>query len=157
MQKCIFCAILLGEAPGAIAYEDETCIALMDVFPLRPGHVLVVPRSHVADIADLAPQARMHMLEIAVRLKGAITGSEISSDAFHFVLNSGRAAHQTVPHAHLHVIPRSKGDFILLLGSMARRPFGQASFKHLQDQAAMIRQFMEPPVQPSAQPQIARD
>lgn len=119
---CIFCRIVDGELPSSRVMEDDDCIAIMDAFPLRPGHVLVMPRMHGETLADLPPALRAHLLETAHRIAQALRQSPLAPDGIHFAVNEGRAAHQTVPHCHMHVLPRRRGDLGRLLGQILGKP-----------------------------------
>jgi len=121
--SCIFCRVIAGELPSSRAYEDEDCLAIMDIAPLRPGHVLVLPKMHRQHLDELPAGLRAHLLEVGNRIGVALRRApELRCDGVHFVINDGRAAHQTVPHLHLHVLPRRQGDIAGLLGSLLRRP-----------------------------------
>mgnify|MGYP005815843593 CR=1 FL=1 len=119
---CIFCRIVAGELPSSRVTEDNDCIAIMDAFPLRPGHVLVIPRMHGETLADLSPALRAHLLETANRIAQALRQSPFAPDGIHFAVNEGRVAHQTVPHCHFHVLPRRRGDLAGLLGQILSKP-----------------------------------
>lgn len=119
---CIFCRIVAGELPSSRVMEDDDCIAFMDAFPLRPGHVLVIPRAHRETLGALTPALRAHLLETANRVAQALRQTALAPDGIHFVVNEGRAAHQTVPHCHFHVLPRRRGDLGRLLGQLLSKP-----------------------------------
>lgn len=109
-MSCLFCAIAAGSEPASIVWQDESCVAFMDLFPVSDGHVLVIPRTHAAHIGELAPPLRAHLLEIACRVMTAQAAAGIRCDANNLLVNDGKAANQHVPHVHLHVIPRRHGD-----------------------------------------------
>jgi histidine triad (HIT) family protein len=104
MSDCLFCRIVAGEVPAEAVAENEAALAFRDVNPAAPTHVLVVPRAHYAnlvEVAEQAPDAAVAML----RLAGAVAGSQgVADDGYRLVANTGAAAHQTVFHAHLHVL-----------------------------------------------------
>jgi diadenosine tetraphosphate (Ap4A) HIT family hydrolase len=115
----------------------------MDIAPLRPGHVLVLPRMHCQHLDELPVELRAHVLEVGNRIGLALRRAPaLRCDGVHFVINDGRAAHQTVPHLHLHVLPRRQGDIAGLLGSLLRRPvqslLGGADKNELDRQAQII-------------------
>ena len=84
-------------------------MALWDSYPLNPGHVLLVPRRHVASWFELTSVEREEMLRLVDDARGIIIEKH-HPDAFNLGLNDGAAAGQTVPHVHLHLIPRYRGD-----------------------------------------------
>lgn len=146
--NCIFCRIVAGELPASRVFEDDVCLALMDVFPLRPGHVLVMPKTHGEHLADLSPALRAHLLETANRIAQALRRSALAPDGIHFAVNEGRAAHQTVPHCHIHVLPRRRGDLLGLIGQILSKPIqlirGPSAPDERERQARLIAEQLEP-------------
>ena len=110
MSDCIFCEILSGKQPSSVVYQDDVCTALMDIQPVNPGHVLVIPNRHAAFLADLDEDTGAHMFRIAQRLAQALRGSGVKCEGVNLFLADGEAAMQEVFHVHLHVFPRFKGD-----------------------------------------------
>ena len=102
MTECLFCRIASGEARADRVHEDEHAVAFRDINPASPTHVLVVPRKHIATLADLTPEddALMgHLTRIAVKVAGADGRSD-----FRVTVNCGAGAGQSVFHLHLHVL-----------------------------------------------------
>jgi diadenosine tetraphosphate (Ap4A) HIT family hydrolase len=96
--------------PERVVLQNELCIAVQDQYPVTPGHVLVIPKRHVADYFDLGrPElnAGQFLLE---HLKREIIANDPSVQGFNVGINSGQVAGQTVFHCHLHLIPRRAGD-----------------------------------------------
>jgi diadenosine tetraphosphate (Ap4A) HIT family hydrolase len=110
MDDCLFCSILRGDAPASFVYRDETCAAFLDLFPLVPGHLLVVPVDHAAHLADLSPEQGAALFGTARRLADALRKSGLRCDGVTLTLADGAPAGQEIFHAHLHVIPRWRGD-----------------------------------------------
>lgn len=107
MPSCVFCQIVAGEVAAHVVLDDEVAVGFLDVRPLFHGHVLVVPRAHVETLADLPADAVGPLFERAQRLSVAVVdalGAEGS-----FVAMNNRVS-QSVPHLHVHVVPRTKGD-----------------------------------------------
>ena len=107
---CVFCAIIDERAPASVVYEDDEVLAFMDINPVTPGHLLVVPRRHLPMLADLDNALAGHMFNIARRLAAALRASDVRSDGINLFYADGEAALQEIFHAHLHVIPRYPGD-----------------------------------------------
>jgi histidine triad (HIT) family protein len=107
---CVFCKIVAGTAPASIPYADSTTVAFLDINPMTPGHLLVVPRVHAADLAELDAEAGAQLWRAAQRLAAALRRSPIRTDGVTIFLADGAAAGQEIWHVHLHVIPRWKGD-----------------------------------------------
>ncbi len=110
MTDCIFCEILAGRQPASIIYRDEICTAFMDIRPVNPGHVLVVPIAHAVLITELDEASVRQMLWVAQQVDAALRASGIRCEAVNLFLADGRAAGQEVMHVHLHVFPRFRGD-----------------------------------------------
>ena len=107
---CVFCGIIAGEVPASRVYEDDDVVAFMDVRPLTPGHLLVVPRAHAARLEDLDEDLGTRVFAVAHRLARALRSSAVPAEGVNFFLADGVAAGQEVFHVHLHVIPRTPGD-----------------------------------------------
>jgi histidine triad (HIT) family protein len=110
VAECIFCRILAGEAPASFVYRDEVCSAFMDIQPVNPGHLLVIPNVHGTYLADIDGETAAHLMRVGHRLAAALRASGLRCEGVNFMLADGEAAMQSVFHVHLHVIPRFKGD-----------------------------------------------
>ena len=108
-MHCIFCDIVAGVAPGSVVSEDEVVTAFMDLQPVNPGHVLVVPKQHATGLADLPSPTGSRMMEVALEVASSIR-STLEPDGTNLFLADGAAAGQEVFHVHLHVVPRYFGD-----------------------------------------------
>ncbi|MDR1533090.1 MAG: HIT family protein [Clostridiales bacterium] len=108
-NNCVFCKIAAGEIPSFTIYEDEEFKVFLDISPATRGHMLVIPRTHCADIfeIDAGMCARLHKLTVAMaaRIRGAL-----NTDALNVLQNNGPLAGQTVRHYHVHLIPRYEND-----------------------------------------------
>nr|UVT38058.1 Protein hit [uncultured bacterium] len=109
-MTCIFCEIAAGRAPASLVYEDERALVILDLFPVREGHALVMPKVHEQYVERLDDELAAHLLMLARRLVRAQQAAGIRADANNLVINNGKAANQHIPHVHLHVIPRLRGD-----------------------------------------------
>lgn len=107
---CVFCAIAQGEAEASVVHEDETVLAFMDLQPVTPGHLLVVPRTHAVGLEDLDVRIGARVWEVAHRLGRALRRSGLRCEGVNLFLADGEAAFQEVFHVHLHVFPRFAGD-----------------------------------------------
>lgn len=110
MEDCVFCHIIEGIAPASIAYTDEKVVAIMDIQPVNPGHVLIIPQAHVAQLSELNEETGAHMFKIAMHIAKVLRHSNIRCEGVNLFLADGEAAFQDVFHVHLHVIPRFRGD-----------------------------------------------
>lgn len=109
-MDCVFCGIVAGERPASFVHRGERVIAFADLHPVNPGHLLVVPRVHAAGLADLPEEDGAGMFAAARALAGALRASGLRCEGVDLLLADGEAAGQEVPHVHLHVIPRFRGD-----------------------------------------------
>jgi histidine triad (HIT) family protein len=102
MTDCLFCRISSGEARADRVYEDDRAVAFRDINPAGPTHILVIPRKHIATVADVAPEDDAligHLHRVAVQVARAD-----GRDDFRLAMNCGAGAGQSVFHLHLHVI-----------------------------------------------------
>lgn len=104
---CVFCSIVAGEVPAFVVLDDDVALGFLDVRPLFPGHVLVVPRAHVETLGDLRAAAVGPYFECVQRTAAAVTAAMGAQGSF-VALNN--VVSQSVPHLHTHVVPRTKGD-----------------------------------------------
>ncbi|MCW2756790.1 MAG: hinT [Nocardioidaceae bacterium] len=100
---CIFCKIVAGDLPAEVVHESPTTVAFRDLNPVAPTHVLVVPRSHYRNAAELAAGEPATVADL-VTTAHAIATQEGLDEGYRMVFNTGAAAGQTVFHAHLHVL-----------------------------------------------------
>jgi histidine triad (HIT) family protein len=119
MNPCVFCEIAAGRAPASVVHRDEGVLAFLDISPVNPGHVLVIPVAHATYLADLDPAVAGSMFQLAQRLAAALRRSGLKSDGVNMYLADGAAGGQEVFHVHLHVFPRFVEDgFGLKLGPL---------------------------------------
>jgi histidine triad (HIT) family protein len=109
-EECVFCSIAAGESPASFVHESDRIVAFMDINPVTPGHLLVVPRRHLPDLADVAPEVAAEMMLVAQSLAEALRSSPVRSEGVNLFYADGEAAGQEVFHAHLHVFPRWEDD-----------------------------------------------
>ncbi|HEU5033152.1 MAG TPA: HIT domain-containing protein [Mycobacteriales bacterium] len=104
MTECLFCRIVSREIPADLVAESEAAVAFRDISPVAPTHVLVIPRAHHANLAEVAA-AEPETLPAMLRLAAEVAAAEgVAETGYRLVANTGAAAHQTVFHAHLHVL-----------------------------------------------------
>ena len=102
MADCLFCKIAAGEIPSEKVYEDDVCYAFRDIAPQAPVHFLVIPKKHLASVADVTPgnsTAVAHMFEVIAKLT-----REMGLNSYRVVSNTGEQAGQSVAHLHFHVL-----------------------------------------------------
>jgi histidine triad (HIT) family protein len=106
-QACAFCAIIRGEEKAAVVLETDRLIAFLDHRPLFPGHTLLVPKEHMVLLSDLPAEQGPEFFRTAQRLERAVEDG-LAADGSMILVNN--VISQSVPHLHLHVIPRRKKD-----------------------------------------------
>ncbi|RJP33367.1 MAG: HIT family protein [Phycisphaerales bacterium] len=106
--ECVFCKIAAGVIPAAIVHQDATAVAFLDIHPLAPGHLLIVPRDHITSMSDLPAETSAALARLFPRL-GEAARVAGGAEGYNILLNNGTVAGQFVEHLHFHVIPR-RGD-----------------------------------------------
>lgn len=107
---CIFCKIIEGTAPADIVYRDDMVTAFMDINPINPGHVLVIPNLHTPGLEGLPDAYGKYLFNAAQELAAALRRTDLEPDGINLILADGAAAGQEVFHLHLHVLARYNGD-----------------------------------------------
>ena len=119
-MNCIFCNVIHGKQEAHIIFEDNSHIAIMDKYPIQPGHSLVMPKVHHEKIVDMSNEevgALFSRVPVVARAMLAATGA----DGFNIGQNNGKSANQIIPHVHVHIIPR----YQKIGNSWARRMIAQ--------------------------------
>ncbi len=109
MADCIFCKIVKGELPTSKVYENDRVFAFLDIHPVNAGHTLVIPKKHSKNVFDVAPEDWAAMTE-AVRMLSEVIEKAVGANGINIGMNNREHAGQVVDHAHMHIIPRFKGD-----------------------------------------------
>ncbi|QRN82187.1 HIT family protein [Chloroflexota bacterium] len=138
---CIFCRIASGELPASVVYEDEKTIAFLDIQPINPGHVLVVPKAHAESLVELSPEDAAQTMRVGQLMDKALRASELHCEGVNLLIADGKAAGQDVGHVHLHVFPRFEEDgFNLNLESYERATPGR---QQLHETATKLKQAVD--------------
>lgn len=110
---CIFCKIINNEIPSYKVYEDDVCLAILDISQVTPGHTLVMPKKHFKNILELDDETASHLFKVTKDLSKKI--SKLPNVLGLNVLNNcGEKAGQSVEHFHIHIIPRYENDNVIL-------------------------------------------
>ena len=136
MEDCIFCKIINGKIPAAKVYEDSSIISFLDIMPANKGHCLVVPKEHYETFLDISDEDLKNLIVAAKKVTKALSLS-IGNGSYNLVMNNGKEAGQIVAHAHLHVIPRFKGDRLRLKWS--HKKYEENEMKEMQEK---IKKFV---------------
>ncbi len=108
-MACIFCRIASGEIPAEIVAKDEHTVAFLDVTPLADGHTMIVPRTHVATLEEMVPRDAEALFRMVQRLAGPVR-TAVGAAGSTIGINNGAATGQTIPHVHVHIVPRNADD-----------------------------------------------
>jgi histidine triad (HIT) family protein len=137
MGTCVFCEIIAGRAEASVVHDGDGVVAIMDHKPATVGHVLVMPRAHLAGLADADDAIGAAIWRTARRVSAALRASGIRCDGVRWSLADGEAAGQDVFHLHLHIVPRYRGDGVVVTADWKRRSRGL-----LDHDATLIREAL---------------
>ena len=139
-MDCVFCKIVDAQLPAHKVYENHEILAFLDIRPINPGHTLVIPKTHVANLDTLEPSLAGRLFQVAGQIAAALRKSGLRCEGINVWLADGKAAFQEVPHVHIHVIPRYSGDGLRI---EAGKDYGQTPPEHeLKKQAVKIRKAL---------------
>lgn len=103
MSECIFCKIAGGEIPAKKLYEDDDVVAFHDIRPIAPVHFLVIPKLHVASMAELGPE-HVEVMGKVMTVAAKLAREQGCTDGFRTIINAGRVGRQEVYHLHVHIL-----------------------------------------------------
>jgi histidine triad (HIT) family protein len=140
-DSCVFCRIVAGDEPASVVHEDARVLAFMDLRQFHPGHVLVIPKTHLVDIYALDDRELAgHLMSVVSGVARAVR-DVIAPEGMNVWQSTGEAAGQEVMHLHIHVVPRFKDDGLLRV--YPSRP-GYPSREELDQQAGRLRGALSP-------------
>jgi histidine triad (HIT) family protein len=108
-EKCIFCKIIKGEIPSTKVYDSDNFIGILDIHPKAEGHTVIIPKKHFNSLLDMPSSLGGELLE-TIKEVGLKLIKDSKGESFNIIVNNGEAAGQVIMHAHIHIIPRKKGD-----------------------------------------------
>lgn len=109
MIDCLFCKITAKQIPSSAVYEDEDMYAFLDIKPVNPGHVLVVPKKHSEGFHDADEETLKRLIVVTQKIARAVTAA-MGTTGFNLEQNNGAIAGQVIPHLHFHIVPRRPDD-----------------------------------------------
>jgi histidine triad (HIT) family protein len=136
--SCLFCRIVDGQIPAEVVLTDPGAVAFLDVQPLADGHVLVVSRAHVARVEELTVSDAAALFRTVARLVGPVRRA-VDAEGATIGINDGEVSGQTIPHVHVHIVPRGRGDGAGNVHSI----FRSGPRRPVADIAAAVRQEIE--------------
>jgi histidine triad (HIT) family protein len=108
-KTCIFCSIIQGHEPSIQIHRGDGFLALMDKYPINPGHALLMPTKHYETLLQMPPAEVCKLYSLVPTIAKAVV-SAVNADGFNVGQNNGIAANQIVPHVHVHIVPRFYDD-----------------------------------------------
>ena len=135
-MDCIFCKIAAGEIPGYKIYEADGTLAFLDIAPVNPGHVLVIPKKHYKNMEEI-PDDELGAVMVAIKKIGRAIKNGLDATGYNINLNNDPIAGQIIPHLHFHIIPRRAGDGLKLW------PQGEYGAGEAEKTAKKISQFIK--------------
>ena len=112
-MECIFCRIISGEIPADIVYQDKELVAFRDIHPQAPAHILIIPKSHIASMAELTGDQQALMGRLILLAKELAEKEGISASGYRLSVSTGADGGQLVPHIHFHLLGGRKLDDML--------------------------------------------
>jgi len=125
---CLFCQIIAGEVNSYKVYEDEFSLAILDIFPISPGHVLVMPKKHCRTLDKMDETEAVNVFRTVVKINKVLAGLTPNNAGFNILQNNGKGAGQEIEHVHFHVIPRFKDDHVRFKFPKCNLPEAQMKF-----------------------------
>lgn len=110
MKPCLFCSIIEGKEAAVKVYEDEHCLAFMDIFPISEGHVLLIPKAHSEKLEEQNKSVQMHLYLVSNEIISAQRKAGLGVNGTHYLINDGKDTNQHIQHVHIHLIPRKQKD-----------------------------------------------
>jgi histidine triad (HIT) family protein len=111
--NCVFCKIVAGGIPCFKLHEDEATLAFMDINPIHDGHCLVIAKTHYPTVFELPADTFAAVVRAAAKLAKAVNAA-VRPDGLNLLQSNGPGAAQSVPHFHIHILPRRMGDELLM-------------------------------------------
>ncbi|MFA5056034.1 MAG: HIT domain-containing protein [Dehalococcoidia bacterium] len=135
-NNCPFCKMVKHELSPVVVQEDDEILAIMDLYPATPGHVLVLPKRHIEDIYAMPSDTGARIMAVAVSIAKAIM-EQLSPSGLNLIQANGAAAGQTISHFHLHMVPRYRDDSVTLRFGHGDTP---ETIEELEQIASLLRQ-----------------
>jgi len=143
MDTCIFCKIIAKETEASVVYEDDKILVFADISPVNIGHTLIIPKKHAEFMKEVDDETISQIIKMAKKVGDAIRKSGVKCEGINLFVADGEAAEQEIPHFHLHVYPRFKGDDFGFRYD-DKKHFVKRERQDLDDTAEKIRKNLQP-------------
>ena len=151
-SACLFCLIEQDKQPAQVIYADQHCVAILDAFPLKPAHVLILSRIHVERFEQLPVEIAQHLTRITQNIAVVLTETGFAAQGYNLVVNNGKVANQHIAHVHLHLIPRQQGDRLTMAWRyLTRFVVDRLFWSKRQQQLAKIAESLRQAIKSSVQ------
>jgi histidine triad (HIT) family protein len=137
-HECVFCRIVAGTSPCQKIYEDDATLSFMDIHPANDGHCLVIPKLHFETVLDMSADAFAAVARTVTKIARAVNDA-LQPGGISLVQANGELAGQTVPHVHVHILPRRSDDNLLLNWDRAGTGRNNADSARIAEIAARLR------------------
>ena len=104
MEKCVFCDIVGGKIPGDIIYQDKDFLALRDIHPMAPVHIVIIPKAHISSLAEVGERHEGLIGRLILLAKKLAEKEGVAEKGYRLAINCGSEGGQVVPHLHLHLL-----------------------------------------------------
>ncbi len=131
-KGCPFCQMVRGELQAIKVYEDAEVLAIMDLYPATRGHILVLTKRHIENIYSLPDDLGARIMEVVIKISRAVK-SRLAPDGLNLIQANEAAAWQTIPHFHVHILPRYVNDSVVLRFGHGRDPADREKLEQLAD------------------------
>jgi histidine triad (HIT) family protein len=137
-RECVFCKIVAGSSPSQEIYQDDATLSFMDIHPANDGHCLVIPKMHFETVMDMSSDAFAAVARTVTKIARAVNDA-LQPGGISLVQANGELAGQTVPHVHVHVLPRRTSDDLLLNWDRDRTDQNKADSTRIAEIAIRLR------------------
>jgi histidine triad (HIT) family protein len=109
IENCIFCKIVNNQIPSKIIFENDLCLAFLDISPISKGHTIIIPKRHYDNIEDISEQDLASIFKVVKKI-AILIHQKLNIDGYNILQNNYKAAGQEINHFHIHIIPRNTND-----------------------------------------------
>lgn len=132
-KDCLFCKIICGEVPSYTVFENNDVKAFLDLSQVNPGHTLMIPKKHIANLFDYSTEDAQRFLQYVPMVANAIKNYDPKITGMNISTNNGASANQVVMHSHVHFVPRFEGDGLKVITRNNEADYEDADYQKIAD------------------------
>lgn len=132
-KDCLFCKIIRGEVPSYTVFENNDVKAFLDLSQVNPGHTLMIPKKHIANLFDYSTEDAQRFLQYVPMVANAIKNYDPKITGMNISTNNGASANQVVMHSHVHFVPRFEGDGLKVITRNNEADYEDADYQKIAD------------------------